>query len=1143
MKKGILALKVFSVHLNSKFLLMLNWIFFLTVFACLNVSATGFSQNVKLSVDIQNTELKKALSILEKKAGTRFLYSEKLFPAGKLVSLQEKDAWLFDLLTKALENTGLTYRVINESLIAITLQSATIEDIRVTGKVIDNTGQALPGVSVKVVGANTGTVTDANGQYTITVPEGASLLFTYIGYADQTIAVGSRTTLNVTMAESADTKLNEVVVIGYGTQRKRDLTGSVASISARDLQNIPIARADQMIQGRASGVQVTQTNAQPGGNTSIRIRGTNSITSGNEPLFVIDGYPGAGDLNSINPNDIQSIEILKDASATAIYGTRGANGVVLITTKKGTAGQSAINFEVYTGAQTVRNPYELMNAREFATYLNDVQRLNNAESTAAPKALPFTDAQIAALGEGTNWQDELFRTAPISNYQLSFLGGTNDTRYNLSLNYFDNQGVIINSGFQRGSIRLNLDRKIGDKINIGFTSQISRSFDKRALVNTSGGSAGGVVGDALKMNPGVPVYNSDGTYSFENGPGTAVTNLGNPVAYANKTQNQYNSLRGLINIFGEYEFIKGLKFKAFAGTDFNNVNRDFYIPSDIFLGSKVGRLSRENSNDFSWVSENTLTFDRQFNKIHALNLVTGASFQQFQNSNFASSAEGFFTNGLETSGLGIGSNIQTPSSGRGKINLASFYGRANYRLLDKYLFTFTLRADGSSKFGAETKWGYFPSAAFAWRITDEKFMQNFNQISDLKLRTSFGVTGNQEIVPYSTGVRYNPVGYTYGASRVVGAAIANIPNEELSWESTTSFDLGLDLGLFSNKVSITADYYQKRTSDLLLDVSLPRSTGIASVLMNAGSTQNRGFELGVSTENINAKSFKWRTSANISTNRNKVLDLNGEYERFVGEASSSLFPSSSSGTSILRVGEPMGSFFGYKFDGIWQTQAEIDASGITFGTKPRPGDPRYADTNNDKILDAKDRVIIGQAQPDFIYGLTNDFTFGRFNLNLFIQGVQGADILNLNRYELESGDVTSNKLDAVNNRWTGPGTSNTIAKANSTLRRVMGITSEVVEDGSYIRLKTISLAYNIPMPKSLVKTFKSANVYVTGTNLFTRTNYTGYDPEVNSFRDNSATLAQGSTTRAAVSNNLGINTDYNAYPTAKMFIAGVKFGF
>ncbi|GAB3584470.1 SusC/RagA family TonB-linked outer membrane protein [Hymenobacter daeguensis] len=990
---------------------------------------------------------------------------------------------------------------------------------QVSGRVLNSTDKTpLPGVSVLLKGTTTGSSTNAAGEFELSVPaNGGTLVFSFVGFESFEQSIGTSTSINVQLKEQAQ-DLNEIVVVGYGTQRKRDITGSVVSISAEQVAETPIARADQILQGRAAGVQVTQTNSEPGGNVSIRIRGTNSINTGNEPLFVVDGFPGAGDLNSINPSDIESIEVLKDASATAIYGSRGANGVILITTKKGKVGKGTISAEGYTGIQLVRHKFDLMNARQFAQYLNDV----NAGSTTLPP--PYRQSQIDSLGEGTDWQDELFRPAPMSNYQLGFNGGTEETRYNLSFNYFDQQGIVLNSGFKRATVRLNLDKKISPKLSFNFSSQVAGTFENRAFVNSSGGSNGGVLLDALRISPVVPVRDAFGNYTYSNGPLPYVEDVGNPIAYAEEVKDQRTVARGLFNVAANYEIIPGLTARVTGGFDYNNNQVNQYRPSDIFQGRLTnGSATRSTTYRYSWLNENTLTYDKKLNENNFLNVVVGVTEQQFFGDNFGTSATNFFTNTLGSDNLALAAVVLTPNSGRPSNTLASFFGRVNYRLFERFLFTATLRADGSSRFGANNKWGYFPSAAFAYRLIDEKFMSGFTALSDLKIRLGYGVTGNQEIPNYQSLARYDAGSYASGSTRLVGLVPLNIPNPNLKWESTAAANAGVDVAFLQNRIVITADAYYKKTTDLLLQVSTPRTSGYNSILLNAGSVENKGVELALNTTNIDTKKFSWNTNLNLSLNRNKVLDLNGEYERYVGSSSSSLFVGSGLGnTSLLRVGEPIGTFFGYQFDGLWQSQDEITASGTK--TVVRPGDPRYVDQNGDGVITAADRVIIGRAQPKFIYGVTNGFKYGGFNLSIFLQGVQGSNVLNLNRYELESGITTTNKLETVTNRWTPTNTNTTIPRAGSTLRRSTGIVSDVVEDGSFLRVKTVTLGYTLP---KFSKVIKSASVYVTAQNVLTFTKYTGYDPEVNSFG----------------SDNLSLNTDYNAYPSTRTFIAGVRLGF
>ncbi|SMB88966.1 TonB-dependent receptor plug [Hymenobacter roseosalivarius DSM 11622] len=745
--------------------------------------------------------------------------------------------------------------------------SAHAQTRQVTGAVLSAVDRApLPGVSVVVKGTTTGTSTDPEGKFNLSVPADSQpvLVLSFIGFEPTEVSVGNRSTIDAIQLKEKTTELNDVVVVGYGTQRKQDVTGAVASISAGQVAETPITRADQILQGRVGGVQVTQTNSEPGGNVSIRIRGTNSINSGNEPLFVIDGFPGAGDLNSINPSDIESIEVLKDASATAIYGSRGANGVVIITTKKGKAGANTINFEAYTGVSNIRKQYDLMNATEYATYLNEAQALNNLENrTTTP--LPFTQDQIAQLGEGTDWQDEVFRQGRISNYQLGFNEGNADTRYNLSFNYFDQDGIIQNSGLKRGSIRLNLDKRVSNKINVNFTSQISRTQQQRTTVNTNGGSGGGVVLDALRFSPTQTVRDADGNYTLQNQPIPYVEIGGNPVAYADLAKDEATVTRGLINVAGEYEILKGLKLRIAGGVDIFGNLRNQFIPSTVFVGQNTnGSATKASNSNYSWLNENTLTFDRALNENNALNVVIGLTSQQFVNENYTAAANNFFTNALGSDNLGIGANILTPISGKSQNTLASYFGRVNYRLFEKYLFTFTMRADGSSRFGADNKWGYFPSAAVAYRIIDERFMENLSAFSDLKLRASYGITGNQEIGSYQSVGRYGLNAYTAGTTRLVGLAASNIPNPNLSWESTASADVGIDLAFLKNRITVTADYYYKKTTDLLLQVSIPQTSGFSNILQNAGSVQNKGFEFSLNTVNFDAKAFSWNTNLNLS---------------------------------------------------------------------------------------------------------------------------------------------------------------------------------------------------------------------------------------------------------------------------------------
>ncbi|MBS1564960.1 MAG: SusC/RagA family TonB-linked outer membrane protein, partial [Bacteroidetes bacterium] len=590
------------------------------------------------------------------------------------------------------------------------------------------------------------------------------------------------------------------------------------SVAMTNMDKTPVFGTSQLLQGTVSGVQVTQTNSQPGSSFTVRIRGTNSISSSSDPLYVIDGYAGA-DINALNPADIASVEVLKDASATAIYGSRGANGVVLITTRKGTPGRNTISFDMYTGVQKVGRKLEMMNAKQFATYLNQVTAAN-----APAMALPFTQAQIDALGQGTDWQSELFRNAPISNYMLGFSGGSTDSRYYLSLNYFDQKGIILNSDYKRGNIRFNLDNKMGDKLRTGINTQLSYDQQNLANVNTNGGSGGGTLLDALRASPTVPLYDSTGAYSFQNGPSGYTDILGNPVAAAVYNSDKLNNIRIFANAYAEYEIIKGLKLRSSLGGELYNRREDVFRPSTTYLGKTTGGFANVNTNNnYNWLTEQTLTYDKTFGHIHAINFLAGWTYQEWKDRSANTTATNLSSNSYGTNNLGVGASI-TSTSNTTKHVLASGLGRINYRLMDKYLFTFTLRADGSSRFGENKKWGYFPSGAVAWRMSDEGFIRRIDAISDLKLRASYGATGNQEIGSYGSLPQYTTNSYGLNGSRVVGISPNNLANTELSWESTASFDAGVDLGLLKNRISCTADYYNKKTTNLLYNVTLPSTS-------------------------------------------------------------------------------------------------------------------------------------------------------------------------------------------------------------------------------------------------------------------------------------------------------------------------------
>lgn len=1091
----------------------------LTCFLSVNLMASVYSQKTRFDLDIKDQTLRDVLKTIENESLFRFFYNDEFSDLDKKLTFNTTDKSIDGLLSFLLDNTEVSYKVLDNNFIVIT-PKLMLQQHQVSGTVTDEKGNPVPGVTVLVKGTANGSLTDATGTYIVNnVSQNDTLVFSFIGMLRQEIPCSGRAQIDVVLKEVA-IGLNEVVVIGYGTVRKKDITGSVASVPTIEQIKTPVISAEQLLEGRVAGVLVTQQQSQPGAAFSIRIRGTNSINSSSDPLYVIDGYAGGG--GDINPSDILSIDILKDASATAIYGSRGANGVILITTKRGSTNATKINVDAYYGIQQTTKKFDLMDAKQYAIYNNNVVQENN-ELNGTSYPFPFTQEQVNALGKGTDWQNEVLRMAPISNFSISFNGGSTDSRHYLSINLFDQNGVVISSDFKKASIRYNMDQTISPRIKVGISSQLGYSLQSSIPVSIDYGT--GILKNALEFNPMTPVKDSNGNYTLQNEPVGLVEPLGNPVAWARKVTDNSHAQNTFVNAYGEWEIIKDLRLRSTFGVNYVTTGREQFIPTDIYEFLNIGSASQSSGKQYNWLNENTLAYSKYFARVHSINVTAGFTFQHWYDKGFGANITNLSTNLLGINNFGVGTP-GVPNAYFQENVLASYFGRINYQFMDKYLFTFTMRADGSSRFGENNKWGYFPSGAFAWNMSQENFIKSIKTISDMKLRMSYGVTGNQEIGSYNALSQYSQNDYALGMTpaRVVGISPANIANPNLKWESTASSDVGLDLGLWKNRLTITTDYYYKNTSNLLLYVNIPMTSGYTSILENIGSVSNKGFELAVTTLNVDKNKVKWSTTLNFSTNNNKVKSLGPNPQIYTGGLSGDVFHGNTPNTSILKPGYSIGSFYGYEFVGIWQTQDQINNSGTLQAVLP--GDPIYKDVNDDKDLNGDDRIMLGQASPKFIYGLASNLTVGKFNLSIFLHGVNGNKIIDENLYLLENGHTTTNKFAYVaTDSWHGEGTSNTLPRVSSTLRNAMGFTSDVLKDGSFLRLKTITLSYDLPLPK-LTSAFKSANVYITAQNLLTFTKYTGYDPEVSSSLD-----------------PLNLGTDYNAYPNYKTFLFGVKFGF
>lgn len=984
------------------------------------------------------------------------------------------------------------------------------QNVTVKGKVSDDKGEMIPGASVTVKGSQQGTLTDAEGNYTIDVAGSATLVFSFLGYLKEEVAVANRSTIDVAL--KTDTKaLDEVVVVGYGTQRKIETTGSIASVKAADLVQTPVANVAQGLQSRIAGVQINQNTGSPGGNVSVRIRGTNSINGSSEPLYVVDGIQisnggGINDvspLSTINPNDIESVEVLKDASASAIYGARAANGVILITTKRGKSGATRVTYDAYYGTQKVNRKLDVLNAAQFAQLENEVFKNNY-----------YPDP--ASLGQGVNWQDVIFRKAPIQNHQLSINGGNEKTQLALSLNYFDQEGTLRGSAFTRYSYRLNLDHQISKRVKVGTSILGSYSIaDGVQTGSTDIGNAGvvttTVLGAAIGAPPTLQPYRPDGSvFPFGEQAGGQYREVVNPLNFL-EILNKRAIKRTLANIYGEAQLLKGLTYRASFNLDQKGELYDFYSPRSIVnksdLTDNSGNGSKENVNGLALLHESILTYSTSFSKIHTFKATAVFGTQLDQNNSNSMNATGFPNDATQNEAMQL-ALTRTITSGRNKQRLDSYLARVNYGFKDKFFLDLTARVDGSSKFGANHKYGVFPAVSAAYRLIEEPFMKDINWISDLKLRGSYGITGNAGgIDPYQSlaTVAANGSNYMFNHTYVTGIDPTRIANPDLRWERSQQTNFGLDLSLLNNRISVIADVYHKKTNDLLYVKTLPLSSGYSTITGNYAGLENKGLELAVNARILDG-ALKWDVSANATVNRNKILGLDGGVtnERFITTY------------TILKVGEPLGMFKSYVFDGINQT-----GEAILPGYDGRLGGHKVKDVNGDGQISSADQVITGNPNPKFIYGFSTNVSFKGFDLAAFLSGSQGNDIYNASRLSFENPLGQRNLLAGAADRWSPTNPSNQYVSAFQGGR--LPITNYVVEDGSYLRCKNLTLGYTLPRFKGV----QGIRLYVSANNLFTITNYSGFDPEVNTY----------------AGSNTAIGIDNFVYPQAKSFLGGIQVSF
>lgn len=966
---------------------------------------------------------------------------------------------------------------------------------KIVGVVNDSNGQPIIGANIIVKGTNVGTITDIDGNFFIDAQIGSVLKISFIGYDTKEVKV---TTGKLTVILNEETNsLDEVVVVGYGLVKKSDLTGSVGKVKSEDIQKMPVSSVEQALQGKVSGMQITTNSGAPGGGATVRIRGGNSINSGNEPLYVIDGIIDAGNLNSLNPADIASIEVLKDASSTAIYGSRGANGVVIITTKRGESSKGvSVSYNGYYGIQTPVKRLDLLNGKEAALFQNEFSEYQGTQPN-------FTDIDNVA---NTDWQDYIFRkTAPMTDHNLTISNSTKNNNYYLSLNYFNQEGIMYKTGYERYQLRFNVDQKIGKTFKFGAT--VTASYTNKDNP---------VISKGFELLPTAPVYNDDGSYFSQSQ--VSGNTYDNPVAQRNGIIDNQYQLRGLGNIYAQLTLFKNLILKSSWGANLSYSKRNQYQSVDLPTSkdkNKGGVANVDTSFPITYQNENTINYSLKLGK-HSLGLLGGFTWQKFTSESLTASTQGILNDANDFHSMQSGDpnqrNIQTSESQWG---MMSYLFRVNYDFNSKYLFTVSGRADGSSRLAKGNQWAFFPSAAFAWRASEENFIKDLNVFSNLKFRLSYGVSGNQGVEAYAVYDKLTRNKTVIGDTEVTTFIPVLSASKDLGWEMTKQFDFGIDLGFLDNRLSLELDYYYKRTSDLLLDRELPYQTGYASILENVGSTKNQGLEITLSSVNFDNEDFKWNTNLSLAFNRNKVMDLGGKEFLENGRG------------SRLIVGEPVGTFYGVKYLGTWKEDE------IPEGSKHRPGDPKFEDLDNNDLIDINDGQIIGNAEPKFYGGINNDFTYKNFTLSLFFDFSYGNDIYDLYGRLMETG-FNSNVYGHLRNRWTEENPNGYYPRAGSAYTNIYdtyaggnvnGGNTLYVHDGSFLRLKNLNLQYNVPLKNS--KVVKLLQVYATATNLFTWTSYFGFSPDVNA--DNS------SSTR--------IGFDNNVYPQSRTYLIGLKMIF
>lgn len=1106
----------------------------LIVSCCLQLSAKTFSQTITL--DVKETPIVKVFSAIEKQSGYGFFYRYKDLAIAKPVTLQLNNVTLDQALQECFKNQPYNYTIENKTIVVNKkeVQPAAVAPliITVTGTVVDDQNLPLPGVNVKVKGTTGGTSTDANGKYAISTDDNATLVFSFVGYILKEEPVNKRTTINVVLAEE-NRQMKEVVVIGYGNVERKDVTGAVGTVKMSNIKEIKAASLDLKLAGQLAGVTVNQVTGTPGGGVAINIRGAGSVGAGDDPLYVIDGFPVSpgfdqyqNPLSTINPDDIESINVLKDAASTAIYGSRGSNGVILITTRKAKKGESSVTVNTSTGIQTIlaQSKLKMMTAAQFAEWRKEaIEDANKVNGTDDP--IPAQYRNPSSLGNGTDWFDAVTRNAPIQNYDVTVANGNEKVRSLFSVGYFDQEGTVLNTGFQRYSVKANMDADVVKNVNVGLS--IAPTYSLRKQQETDGHFESGVLSQAYLESPLTPVTQPDGSYTNVVGsPGTFQN--ANPVSELVNTTNQYTQFRTLANVYADWQIIKGLDIKSTFGVDYQNSTGDYFRPS--FLGGfnnpnrdgtqqkAVGSFN--SSRTFNWLNENSINYKKSWGD-HTLTVLADYSIQQETTHSRLTYGTGFADDAIRSVG---NATIVTASADDEEWRLLSLIGRVNYSYKDKYLLQASIRRDGSSRFAVGHNWGTFPSVSAGWRISDESFFPKTNFIDEMKFTGSYGHAGNNAVGNYDSVPDVGLTNYTFNGNIAPGYSQTALGNRELGWETTRQLDLGMDLSLVKGRIYVIAEYYNRFTERMLQYIPIPVVSGFDNALSNVGNVRNRGWEFTVTTKNLVGHGVNWSTDFNISFNRNKVLSL--------GPTTSILdAPPNDNPASITKVGLPLGQFYGYVFDGIFQTQKEVDNNPHFDGETV--GNIKYKDVSGpngkpDGIIDGYDQVPIGNPWASFTFGFNNHLSYKNFDMNIVTAGSVGGHVFDVYKQFTTNLDGVFNVEQSVIQRWRSaadPGAGYLPTTTSNTNLARDYYPSYWVESNSYLEVKDISLGYNFK-----TKFSKNLRVYVSAQNAILITGYKGGNPEVGiDGQDGNRSLSP--------------NVNFNAYPVSAVYTIGCNVTF